>query len=87
MCNTCGSGRAREEVYADATQCIRTHRVTSTVAAISQATVANASDASRRMRSTSTYKVARYTKYGMIDHMPNRMVVFRSAMLRPLPTM
>ncbi len=40
-------------------QCRRTHTLTSTVAAISQATAASASDASRRMRSTSTYSVAR----------------------------
>ena len=37
----------------------RTHTLTSTVAAISQATAASASDASRRMRSTNTYSVAR----------------------------
>ncbi len=40
----------------------RTHTLTSTVAAINQATAATASDASNRIRSTITYSVAKYTK-------------------------
>ena len=67
--------------------CRRTHTLTNTVAAINQATAATASDASNRSRSTITYNVAKYTKYGMIDHIPNRIVVFKSATVRPLPTM
>ena len=67
--------------------CRRTHTLTNTVAAINQATAATASDASNRSRSTITYSVAKYTKYGMIDHIPNKMVVFKSATVRPLPTM
>ena len=66
---------------------MRTHTLTNTVAAINQATAATASEASSRIRSTITYNVARYTKYGMIDHIPNTIVVFRSSTERPLPTM
>ena len=66
---------------------MRTQTLTKIVAAINHATAATASEASRRIRSTITYNVARYTKYGMIDHIPNTIVVFKSSTDRPLPTM
>ncbi len=65
----------------------RTQILTRIVAAISHATAATAKRPPAACGQPSHTTSARYTKYGMIDHIPNRIVVFKSSTERPLPTM